>query len=142
MTRFVMYLIASDNSISIDEVEVYRYLTGYCGDNLSSIKANIEDGDVTSYDFQSSIPNSLKIAVNSTNKIIQYNDNAKTELFFRTYVSSFVFAGREIMRADERISYQERRDFELYIRNLIAYIEERSYEIFDEPLENLVTDNI
>ena len=140
LTDFVMYLIASDNSISIDEVDVYRFLTGYGGDNMDTIKANIEESDVMSYDFQSRIPVSLRFAVNATNRIMQYNDGVKMDGFLRIYVSSFILAGREVMRSDERVAYQERRDFELYIKNLIAYIEEYSYARFEKPLENLLTE--
>ena len=60
--------------------------------------------------------------------------------FLKSYITSFVCVGREIIRADESVSYQERRDYELYIKNLIAYTEERSYAEFDEPLKNLLPD--
>lgn len=137
-TDYIMYLIAADENINIGEVEVYRFLTGYGGDNLDSIKKNIEEGDVMSYDFQSKIPVSLQLLVNATNRVLQHGWDIDISSVLGGYVSAYVFAGQELLKSDGNVSYQERRDFELYVKNLIAYIEDRSYARFEKPLSNLL----
>ena len=71
LTDFIMYLIAADENINNYEVDVYRYLTGYGGDDLDSIKKNIESGDVMSYEYQSRIPDSLQHLVRATNYMMR-----------------------------------------------------------------------
>lgn len=137
-TDYIMYLIAADLEINIDEVEVYRYLTGYNGDNIDSIKENIEERGIMSYDFQSKIPVSLKLMIIATNKLVREVPDADWSFYFKLYLLSFIYAGRVIMSADECVSYKERRNFEVYIKNLIAYIDENSYVRFSEPLTNLL----
>ena len=94
--EFIMYLIASDKNININEVEVYRYLTGYCGDDIDSIKEYIEGSDIMSYDFQSRIPSSLQFLVNATNRLLQYNNGLEFGPVLKFYLLSFIFAGREV----------------------------------------------
>ena len=140
LTDFIMYIIAADEEINVDEVEIYRYLTGYGGDNLDSIKKNIEEGDVMSYDFQSKIPASLQYLVRGTNALIRFGDDSKMSLVLELYLQSFMMAGKEIMQADDRVSYVEKRDYELYINNLKAYIKEKSYVSLDGSFAQLLTD--
>ena len=140
ITDFIMYLIASDESINIDEVDVYRYLTGYGGDNLDSIKENIEKGDVMSYDFQSRIPNSLQYLVRGTNTMMRFDENSQISLVLELYLQSYMMAGKEIMESDDRVSYSEKRDYDLYISNLKAYIKEKSYVNLNGSLAQLLTD--
>ena len=140
LTDFIMYMIASDGSINIDEVEVYRYLTNYEEDTLSTLKENIENSNITSYDFQSKIPVTLKLLVNATNKIIRYNLGLTINPFLETFLLTFIYAGRDIMYSDGGTTYQERRNFEIYIKNLIAYIEEHSYASFEKPLHFLLNE--
>ena len=49
-------------------------------------------------------------------------------------------AGKEIMQADDRISYSEKRDYEFYINNLKSFIKDRSYVTLDGSLAQLLTD--
>lgn len=139
LADFIMYLIASDRNINMQEVDVFRYLTGFGGETFDSIKNHIENNGVMSYDFQSKIPISLQIMVSATNKIVQYNPEVNMSAAIELYIFSYVLAGKEIMRSDERVSYQERRDYELYISNLISYVNEHSYARFKEPLTKYLT---
>ena len=140
LTNFIMYMIAADEQIDIDEVDIYRYLTGYGGDDLDSVKQYIEEGDVMSYDFQSSIPESLQFLVRGVNTLLRFDENSKMSLVLELYLQSFMMAGKEIMEADDRVSYVEKRDYELYLNNLKAYIKEKSYITLDGSLAKLMTD--
>lgn len=140
LTNFIMYMIAADEQINIDEVDIYRFLTGYGGDNLDSVKEYIEEGDVMSYDFQSTIPESLKYLVRGVNTLLRFDDKSQMTLVLELYLQSFMMAGKEIMEADDRVSYVEKRDYELYVNNLKAYIKEKSYISLDGSLAKLMTD--
>ena len=137
ITNFIMYLIASDRSINVEEVEVYRRLTGY-EDTMDTIKHNIEEGTVLSCEFQSNIPMSLRLLVNATNRLTPHDLDVDIAHILEGYIATFVFVGREIMCADNCVTFQERRDFELYIKNMILYIDEHSCARFKKPLTNLL----
>ena len=118
--------------------EVYRKITGANKDTLDAILQYIEESDVLSYDFQSKVPVSLKMLVSGTNAVVQNGIDINVAALIEVYISTFVFAGKEIMNADYDIPQREISDFEFYIKNMIAYVYESSYARFDEPLTNLL----
>ena len=136
---FILYQIASDKQINIDEVNAFRFLTGYGGDDIDSLKKYIEESNLMSYEYQSTIPNSLKFLISATNDEKMFRDVERSYLI-ESYVRSFMLAGKITMEADDRVSYAEKQDFELFIKNLIDYIESHSFLSYEPNISNLLTE--
>lgn len=129
LCKYAMYLIASDKSINTDEVEMYRFLTGFGGDDMDSIKDFIESSNVMSYEFQSTPPISLVSLVKATNSLIRVNLDASETIkkIYELYVFSFMLSGKEMLKADNKVSYDEQNDYETYIETIKGYIKRHSY---------------
>ena len=139
--NFIMYVIASDETITTEEVEIYRFFTGYGGDDMESIKGYIEESDVMSYDFQSKPPYSLIILINATNAILRNNPDADANIskMLELYLLVFMMIGKEMMQADERVSYAEKQDYETYLDTIKAYVKRHSYVNVDGAIAKLMT---
>ena len=46
VAQFIMYLSASDGHLNEEEVQAYRAITGFGGDDMSSIKHHIEQENI------------------------------------------------------------------------------------------------
>ena len=136
---FILYQIASDKQINIDEVNAFRFLTGYGGDDIDSLKKYIEESNLMSYDYQSTVPVSLKLLISATNDEVIFQGIERSYLI-EAYVRSFMLVGKITMAADDRVSYAERQDFELFIKNLINYIEAHSFLSFETKISSLLTE--
>ena len=134
---FILYQIAADKQIDVDEVNAFRFLTGYGGDDIDSLKKYIEENNLLSYDYQSTIPSSLRFLVSATNDEKMFRDIERSYLI-EAYVRSFKLVGEITMTANDRVSYDERRAFELYIKNLLGYIGDHSFLLFETPISNLL----
>lgn len=126
---YIMYIIAADSKVNVREVEIYKYLTGFGGDDIDSIKEYIESNDIMSYDFQSNAPKSLQLLVSATNMYIRNVEDGKetAALTLEHYLLVFIMVGKEMMQSDQSVTYAEKRDYETYLNTMKEYIEEFSY---------------
>lgn len=140
IAEFIMYIIAADKQINIDEVEVYRYITGYGGDDVSSIKEYIEDNGIMSYDYQSEPPVCLKLLVNALNRAFRCNDDIEgtIALTYEHLIMVYLMVGKEVFQADGNVTYSEKRDFKNYLDNIKDYISDYSYVNVDGKLSEIM----
>lgn len=138
--KYICYLIASDMQISKEEVDVYRFLTGYGGDDIDSLKEFIESSDVMSYDFQARPPLSLRILISCVNEYLIQNPEQEevVSMAIERYLFVFLIVGKEIIRSDESVTYKEKKDYETYISTLKQYIKEKAYVSLEGTLADLL----
>lgn len=129
VSEYILYIIAADGSINIHEVEVFRYITEYGGDTVSSLKEYIEESNVQSYSFQSEPPFSLRLLVDATNSYLRANPDADDLVrnTYEQYIMLFGIVGKETMEADQSVPFNERNKFVTYLRTIKQYIDEYSY---------------
>lgn len=130
ISEYILYIIAADGSINIHEVEVFRYITEYGGDTVSSLKEYIEEkSDVQSYSFQSEPPFSLRLLVDATNSYLRANPEADDAIrcAYEQYIILFGVVGKETMESDHSVPYSERNKYVTYLSTIKQFIEEHSY---------------
>ena len=140
--HYIMYLIAADSNICQQEVDVYRFITGYGGDDIDSIKEMIENSNVMTYNFQSEAPLSLKLLIKGLNEYLIENPDAE-ELVSNTieiYLLAYMTIGKEVIRADDRVLYAEKRDCQAFCETLKQYIQENAYVSLEGTLASLLSE--
>ena len=126
IAQYLMYLSASDGRIDDNEVIVYQVVTGY-GDKLQDIIKYIKDNRIYSTSFESTVPYSMKIAVEA--EYVRLRVTGKTlehplpELVFNLYE----YIGMTLIQADGGVTYNERRDYNIYLNTLKEYMRERGF---------------
>ena len=129
VSEYILYIIAADGSINIHEVEVFRYITEYGGDTVTSLKEYIEDSTVQSFSFQSEPPFSLRLLVDATNSYLRANPDSDDLVrnTYEQYLLLYGIVGKETMEADQSVTFRERNKFVTYLRTIKQYIDEYSY---------------
>lgn len=142
--KYMEYLIASDGRIDKAEVDVFRFITGFGGETLDSLKEDIENSNVMSYDFQSEPPIGFRLVVEGTNELLIQNPDEGTTVaqFLVGYLIAFYLIGECIIAADDTVTYNEKRDLKAYLRTLIQYVKEKSYVSENEYINKFERDFI
>lgn len=135
---FILYMMAADGELNIDEIKVYQYFTGFDGDDLDTIKESIETSGVMSPDFQASIPPSLQYLVQCFNACPSFFEVNETPFLVNQYLMSFALTGRQIAKADNYVPYTEKQHYDLYINNLISYIKNNALFSIESSFEELL----
>lgn len=154
IAEYIMYIIAADRQVHIDEVKVYRYITGHSKETISSIKEYIEENNIIGYSYSSKIPKSLKLLVNGLNNVRYRGEDGNTtglvvttfgdgDYFSRkhgtssqkaiaaleeyeTLIKLYITIGVEVFEADGIDTFEELHYCKNYIINLMNYISEYS----------------
>jgi len=135
--RYMEYLIAADKRIDRYEVDVFKFITGYGGETIDSIKADIENSDVMSYSFQSEPPLGLRALVEGTNDFVIQNPDKENLIatLLTKYLFTYFTIGHCVISADDTVSYSEKRALKAFLRTLIQYIRSESYVARNEILD-------
>ena len=108
IAEYMMYLSASDGVIAANEMKMFQAITGF--------------NHIYSNDYESTVPYSMKVAVEAQNilsKIISQNsDPSIPETLYNLYDN----IGILLIQADDDISQTERRDFHIYLNTLKNYM--------------------
>lgn len=126
VARFLMYLSAADGRIDENEVTVYQVVTGY-GDNASEIIDTIKNQQIYSTTFESTVPISLKKAIEAQYKLLRVMEQTQEVTLPELFVDMFERIGTLLIEADGGITYTERRDFNIYMDTLRGYLRERGF---------------
>ena len=121
IAEYMMYLSASDGVIAANEMKMFQAITGF-KDSVGGIAEYIKENHIYSNDYESTVPYSMKVAVEAQNilsKIISQNsDPSIPETLYNLYDN----IGILLIQADDDISQTERRDFHIYLNTLKNYM--------------------
>lgn len=126
VAQYLMYLSASDGKIDENEVTVYQVVTGF-GDNASKIVDAIKRNKIYSTTFESTVPLSLKTAVEAEYKLLRVTGESRDVTLPELVVDLFESIGTLLIQADGGVTYNERRDFNIYMDTLRGYMRERGF---------------
>ena len=125
IAEFIMYLSASDGTLSFEEVQAYRVITGFGGDTIDSIKAHIKDNNIYSMDFESEPPLIMKLLSKAERNALMYGLKLETSIL-EFMVSLYKIIGKIIISIDGGITYSEKRDLNIIMRTIEDYAKEHS----------------
>jgi uncharacterized tellurite resistance protein B-like protein len=116
---FIMYLSAADGTVSAEEIEAYKSITGSENNHFSAIAQR----NAAAPDFRFEPPFIFKVL--SRAEINAITRGAK----FQTSVLGNVMAlyrviGHTIMAADGNVSEKEKQNFDIIMQTIANYIEE------------------
>ena len=121
IASFLMFLSASDGVIDEDEVELYQAVTGYT-DNVDEIVDFIVENNIYSAEFESTIPISMKIAVEAERNYHKIMEMDHRYTFPGMLYNLYERIGKALIGIDGSITAEERRDYSVYLANLKEYI--------------------
>lgn len=120
VANFIMYLSAADGRLSMEEVQAYRAITGFGGDNFESIKRNIEKNKIYSMDFESEPPLIMKLISQAERKAVMYGVRFESSAL-QPLAAMYRLIGAVIISIDGGISYTEKRDFGIIMNTIDGY---------------------
>lgn len=128
ITRFLMYLSASDGVIASDEVEfIHEYLDDpditFTPQSLSDF---IDQYNIYSRDFETTAPAIMRLTVRIDNDLVESGVREESSLC-ETLCGLFKTVGQEFIRCDGDIDDQEMADWETYVNMLDKYIRDNHY---------------
>ena len=132
---FIMYLSASDGYLSREEVEAYRTITGYGGDDVSSITEHIKENHIYSMDFESEPPLIMKLLSEAERKAIYRGAPIKTSVL-KAVVLLFELIADIIVSIDGGITYTEKRDREIIMSTIKGYAQDHDISGNNQSLLN------
>ena len=124
VANYLVYLSASDGQIDPNEVMVYQMITGMKND-AEEIKEFIEENNIYSASFGSTVPASLKIAVEAEYRIVMVT--GETITFPEQVIRLFEKIGQVLIEADGGVTESERKDYNAYIETLKEHLRNRGF---------------
>ena len=118
---FLMFLSASDGVIDEEEVELYQAVTGYT-DSVDEIVDFIVENNIYSAEFESTIPISMKVAVEAERNYHKIMEMDHRYTFPGMLYNLYERIGKALIGIDGSITAEERRDYSVYLTNLKEYI--------------------
>ena len=125
IANFIMYLSASDGRLSMEEVQAYRVITGFGGDDFDSIKRHIKENNIYSMDFESEPPLIMKLLSQAERRALLYGADFKSSIL-DLVVTVYRLIGTVIISIDGGISYSEKRDFGIIMNTIEGYAKDHS----------------
>lgn len=117
---FIMYLSASDGRLSAEEIQAYRFITGFGGDNLDTIKKHIKENNIYSMDFESEPPLIMKLISKAERNAIMYGAKLDSSLL-KLIAAFYGIVGQIIISIDGGITYNEKRDFNIIMDTINGF---------------------
>jgi len=116
---FIIYLSASDGTVSEEEIEAYKAITGSTGENFSTTAKR----NPAAPDFRSEPPFIFKVLSRA-----EINAMARGARFESSVLGNVMalyrVIGHTIMAADGNVSTKEKNDFDIVMQTIADYIEE------------------
>ena len=123
IAEFIMYLSASDGSLTFEELQVYKAITGYGGETLDSFKTYIQKNNIYSTGFESKPPLIMEILSRAERTAIMYGAELETSIL-SALVSLYKMIGKIVITVDGGVTYSERRDYQIIISTIEGFAEE------------------
>ena len=133
---FILYLSASDGHLSNEEVQAFRIITGFGGDDTDSLRQAIKKNNIYSMEFESEPPLILKLLSQAEREAMWRGVDLDSSVL-RPVAFLFKLVGRIIVSIDGGITYSEKRDLNIISGTIDAFVEEHdivgnSYSLFDD----------
>lgn len=116
---FIMYLSASDGTVSNEEIEAYRAITGSTSDNFSEIAKR----NAAAPDFRNEPPFIFKVLSRAEINAIARGARFQNSVLGNV-MALYRVIGHTIMHADGNLSASEKNDFDMIMQTIADYIEE------------------
>ena len=120
IANFIMYLSASDGRLSAEEVQAYRTITGFGGDNVETIKQHIKENNIYSMDFESEPPMIMKLLSKAERNAILCGANFESSIL-QMMASFYGVIGQIIISIDGGITYNEKRDLNIIMDTIKGF---------------------
>lgn len=124
LLNFMMYLSASDGTISTDEAAFITYVLGMSNVSVhqavSHIASTIRENNIYSKEYETKVPTSLQLAVTVDNLMIDAGaaiDSSITQLLLQAYEK----IGMYIIQSDNNVDANEVKDFKIYMKTMQDY---------------------
>lgn len=122
IAEYMMYLAASDGVLTSSELRMFNTITS-CDYDLDGLIDYIDQYNIYSTRFESTVPISMEIAVREQLNGIPGIDYTYPELVF----SLFEYVGRKMMEIDGEVTTSERRDYRIYLNMLDSYLNDNGF---------------
>ena len=120
IANFIMYLSASDGRLSAEEIQAYRVITGFGGDDLESIKRHIKENNIYSMDFESEPPLIMQLLSKAERNAIMCGAKFESSIL-NLLVSFYGVIGQVVISIDGGITYNEKRDFNIIMDTIKGF---------------------
>ena len=120
IANFIMYLSASDGVLSAEEVQAYRVITGFGGDNVETIKKHIQENNIYSMDFESEPPLIMKLLSTAERNAILCGLKLESSIL-QGMVAFYGIIGQIIVSIDGGITYNEKRDLNIIMDTIKGF---------------------
>ena len=120
VANFIMYLSASDGHLSQEEVQAYRVITGFGGDDTDSIIKYIKEQHIYSMDFESEPPLIMRLLSRAERNAVMCGVELHKSVLNMVAVL-YRLIGTIIISIDGGISYTEKRDFNIIMDTIDGY---------------------
>ena len=123
ITTYLLYLTASDSYISGQEIEMFTYITELEVDDADAMRDTIENTNVYSEEFETTVPWIIKIMTrceNALNSINEYSQYSVVEEF----IEFFKLLGLTYINVDGEMCEAEKTDYLSYISRIEDYVED------------------
>ena len=116
---FIIYLSASDGTVSEEEIEAYKAITGSTGENFSTTARR----SPAAPDFRSEPPFIFKVLSRAEINAIARGARFESSVLGNV-MALYRVIGHTIMSADGNVSEREKKDFDIIMQTIADYIEE------------------
>lgn len=123
ITTYLLYLTASDSYISGEEMEMFTYITDLEIDDADSMRDTIENTNVYSQEFESTVPWIIKIMTRCENALNSINGYAQYSIVDE-FIDFFKLLGLTYINVDGEICEAEKTDYLSYIGMIENYVED------------------
>ena len=120
IANFIMYLSASDGTISYEELQIYKIITGFGGDTIQSLRDHIKEANIYSADFESTPPLIMKILCVAEKNALMWGVDLGQSLL-NHMVTLYEIIGKVVISIDGGITYGEKRDFNIFMHTILEY---------------------
>lgn len=120
VAQFIMYLSAADGTISYEELQIYKMITGFGGDTIQSIKNYIQENNIYSTSFESEPPLIMKLLNIAERNAVMFGANFEHSIL-ESVVDLYEIIGKAVISVDGGITYGEKRDFNIFMRTITEY---------------------
>ena len=145
--KFLMYLSASDGTISYEESNFINEYLEWPQLSPNSIKSFIEEHHIYSVDYETKVPSSMKLFVEADN--ILYEINPSSECVFSKYLLGvYAMLGKEFLACDLNTTDNEVQDLTIYLTTLQKFIQTEvksknsTMTMENDKAENTDTDSV
>lgn len=134
--QFICYLSASDGRIADSEADIFGFFTDLGFTTKEELHKIIDDFEIYSYDFESEPPFILKLLRDIEKKLIRRNLVDSSLSILDVVAETFELIGSAVISIDGGVTYNEKRDLNIYMNTINQYIAEQKNSLCSDYLLN------